>query len=321
MRLHGCILAMLAGVPTFGLGYEDKTQQIFQQMGLESYQTRFDNDLNTWISDIEHFFSHSDEIREQLPKLLDERCAAAEANLDAMEKQLTTIPQSQVAPEIRWSNDVARYDRPHLRLRQVAALVNDLHPKRMLDVGCAKGHLRKLCPEAEYSGCDFVQPESPPDFSFHRCNFNQEPLPDVLHNFDVIVCSGILEYIADVPAFLSSLRSRLSPGGHLVFTYLNMNHISRILALARGQSFQVHRDWRGFYSPKDIQFAAESSGFHLVRSVAMNHTLRMSGDVEEMVSAPLRLPKAHWWSSLFANQLLYVAARTTDINDYSAGTS
>ena len=321
MRLHGCILAMLAGVPAFGLGYEDKTQQIFQQMGLESYQTPFDHDLNSWISHIEHFFSHSDEIRKQLPKLLDERSAAAEANLDVMEKQLTTISQSQVAPEVRWSHDVARYDRPHLRLRQVAALVNELHPKRMLDVGCAKGHLRKLCPEAEYSGCDFVQPESPPDFSFQRCNFNQEPLPDILRDFDVIVCSGILEYIADLPAFLSSLRSRLSPGGHLVFTYLNMNHISRIFALMRGRSFPVHRDWKGFYSPRDIRFAVEASGFHLVRSAAMNHTLGTSGNIEDTVSAPFRLPKAHWWSSLFANQLLYVAAKTTTSSGNSTGQS
>jgi hypothetical protein len=28
----------------------------------------------------------------------------------------------------------------------VAALVNELEPKRMLDVGCATGHLRILCP-------------------------------------------------------------------------------------------------------------------------------------------------------------------------------
>jgi polysaccharide pyruvyl transferase WcaK-like protein/SAM-dependent methyltransferase len=321
MRLHGCILAMMAGVPAFGLGYEDKTEQIYRQMGLESYQTRFDHDLNTWISRLDHFFAHVNEIGKQLPGLLDQRCAAAEANLDAVEKQLAKIPQSQAAPELRWSQYVGRYDRPHLRLRQVAALVNELHPKRMLDVGCATGYLRKLCTEVEYTGCDFVQPESPPDFSFHRCNFNREPLPDTLREFDVIVCSGILEYADDLPSFLSSLRSRLSAGGHLVFTYFNMNHISRIVALMRGRSFPVHRDWKGFYSPRDIRLAVESSGFHLVRSVAMKHTLRMSGNVEDTVSAPLRIRKAHWWSSLLANQLLYVAARTVEFSDYSAGTA
>jgi len=321
MRLHGCILAMLAGVPAFGLGYEDKTQQIFQQMGLDKYQTRFDGDFNSWISNIQHFLSHTDEIGKQLPGMLDERCAAAETNFDALEKQLVKLPQSKGAPEIRWSREVVRYDRPHLRLRQVAALVNELHPKRMLDVGCATGHLRKLCPEVEYTGCDFVTPEVPPDFAFHRCNFNQEPLPALLGDFDVIVCSGILEYIADLPTFLSSLRSRLSPGGHLVITYLNMNHISRILALLRGRSFPVHCDWKGFYSPRDFRSTVEASGFRLVRSVAMNHTLRMSGKVEDTGSAPLRLPKARLWSSLFANQLLYVGARTTDPNDNSIRTS
>ncbi len=49
MRLHACILAMLAGVPAMGLGYEDKTEEIFRQMGLESYQIPFTSDAQNWI--------------------------------------------------------------------------------------------------------------------------------------------------------------------------------------------------------------------------------------------------------------------------------
>jgi polysaccharide pyruvyl transferase WcaK-like protein/2-polyprenyl-3-methyl-5-hydroxy-6-metoxy-1,4-benzoquinol methylase len=310
MRLHACIFAMLAGVPAMGIGYEDKTSQIFRQMGLDAYQTRFDFNVEKWIEHAERFFAHRDEIVEHLPYALDARCAVAAKNIEALEVQLSKLPHPQISPESRWTQSVVRYGQPHLRLRQVAALVNELTPKRMLDVGCATGILRTLCPGVEYVGCDFVQASAQADFPFYQCNLNREPLPSILNDFDVIVCSGILEYVEDLPTLLSTLRSRLRLQGHLVFTYLNMNHISRILELVRGKSFPVHCDWRGFYSPKDTKRIVEDAGFRIVRSVAMNHTLLRASAVENTVSSPLTLPKARWWSNLLSHQHLFVAARS-----------
>ena len=316
MRLHGCILAMLAGVPAMGLGYEDKTEQIFRQMGLDAYQIRFDNGANQWIESAERFLGTLHEIKERLPKALSERCESAQRNIDAIGEELPTLaPFGGMTPELRWSQSVKRYGLPHLRLRQVAALVNELKPKRMLDVGCATGHLRILCPGVEYTGVDFIAPSLPVDFSFRQCNFNREPLPKGLSEFDVVVCSGILEYIDDVPGFLTSLRSALAPGGRLILTYFNMNHISRIGALLRGRSFPVHPDWRGFSSPQHILTLIEKSGFQIDKTVVTNHALREATGVGDTVSAALTLPKAHWWSTLLAHQFLFVARKSGNVRE------
>jgi polysaccharide pyruvyl transferase WcaK-like protein/SAM-dependent methyltransferase len=310
MRLHACILAMLAGVPAMGLGYEDKTEQIFKQMGLEAYQLRFEADEARWIESANAFLANLKHIRAVLPAALEGRCKAAEQNIAAVEELVSSTlhENGTVTPEQRWSKSVVRYGQPHLRLRQVATLVNGLKPKRMLDVGCATGHLRELCPGIAYVGCDFIAPESPIEFPFYQCNFNRDPIPGELRDFDVVVCSGILEYIDDVPAFLKNLRSRLTADGHLVLTYFNMNHIRRLAAMAGGRSFAAHPDWRGFYSPADFRELVANSGMRVVKTIPMNHSLGKASSVEETVSAPLSLPGARWWSALLAHQFLFVAA-------------
>jgi colanic acid/amylovoran biosynthesis protein len=314
MRLHACILAMLAGVPAMGLGYEDKTEEIFRQMSLESYQIPFNSDVEGWIRKADYFLANVSSIRDNLAKALDERCTAAQQNITAIEEQLSKTPPASattgLTTEQRWSQSVERYGRPHLRLRQVAALVNGLEPKRMLDVGCATGHLRMLCPGVEYTGCDFIAPAPPVGFSFHQCNFNREPLPAGLNDFDVVVCSGILEYMENAPKFLASLRSTLTTEGHTVITYFNMNHISRIWTLIAGRSFPVHPDWRGFYSPREVKKLIENSGFQVVKSVATSHAFGTAAGVEETVSAPMTLGGTHWGSRLLAHQFIFVAMKT-----------
>ena len=213
MRLHACVLAMLAGVPAMGLGYEDKTWQIFRQMGFESYQTRFDSDVESWVGHAEKFFAHTDEVVERLPSALDERYEAASKNIEIVERELTRVSQGPISPEVRWSQAAGRYDLPHLRLRQVAALVNQLRPGRMLDVGCSSGRLRTLCPGAEYVGCDFIAADAKIGFPFYQCNLNREPLPAELDNFDVIVCSGISSISRMFPPFCRLSAPGCAPGG------------------------------------------------------------------------------------------------------------
>jgi colanic acid/amylovoran biosynthesis protein len=88
MRLHGCILAMLGGTPAFGLGYEQKTEEIFRQLDLGAYQTRFDTDLDTWLTRIERFLQDAPTIRSQLAPSLDRVAARAALNLDYVEEVL-----------------------------------------------------------------------------------------------------------------------------------------------------------------------------------------------------------------------------------------
>lgn len=88
MRLHGCILAMLGGTPAMGLGYEDKTEQVFKQLDLEKYQVRFDKTLSEWMMCKERFIQDSDYISSKLSQSLDKSCQTAGRNLDVVSELL-----------------------------------------------------------------------------------------------------------------------------------------------------------------------------------------------------------------------------------------
>jgi colanic acid/amylovoran biosynthesis protein len=313
MRLHACILSLLGGTPAMGLGYEQKTREIFHQLGLESCQVPFEHNAASWLQCAENFLADSARLRARLPEALDQACRQAELNLDAVAQCLAPERRSQrlaPQPQSEWRDLAAKYDVPHLRLRQVALLVQQVAPQQILDLGCATGQLRELCPGIEYVGCDFVAPEKSVGFPFYQCDFNRQLLPADLRELETIVCSGLLEYIGHLPEFLAQLRSRLKPSGYLIATYFNMNHVSRIWALLRGKSFPVRPDWRGFYSPRDFRRRLEAAGFELVRSVPMNHSLESAASVDETVGCPLRLPRLRPWSALLAHQFLFLAKRT-----------
>ncbi len=311
MRLHACLLAMLAGCPAMGLGYEKKTSEIFQQLGLEPFQASFDSDLENWLRCARQFLAETTRLRARLPQILDQACDRAELNLDPVRECLApdrrgSAPRSK-PPDSEWKDLTASYDLPHLRLRQVVALLKQVAPPQLLDLGCATGQLRHLCPEVEYIGCDFVPPKTPPPFPFYQCDFNRQLLPADLRELEAITCSGLLEYINDLPRFLAQLHSRLKPGGHLIATYFNMNHVSRVAALLRGKTFPVRPDWRGFYSPPDFKRLISEAGFDILRSVAMNHSLRTARPVGETVSCALKLGAERPWSVWLAHHILLVA--------------
>ncbi len=213
------------------------------------------------------------------------------------------------APQKRWKTEGMEYAAPHLRLRQVAALVNELHPESLLDLGCAQGYLRDLCPGVSYAGVDFVPLAQSGAFPFWLCNFNREPLPVCIENIELMVCSGILEYVDDVPGFLRQIQSRLRPNGHLVATYYNMNHVYRAACLLLGKTFPVHPDWRNFYAPADIAAQFDAAGLSVVRKLATNHSFRRPPTLEQTTTSPLSLPKARPWSTLFAHEFLFVAKK------------
>ncbi len=311
MRLHGCLLAMLGGAPAMGLGYEAKTRDIFQQMGLESCQVAFDESAERWLACAENFLAGAADLSLRLPHLLDQACPRAELNLEAVEQCLAAANPPRVwsepPPNSEWKDLVSEYGVAHLRSRQVAALVKEVAPGEILDLGCATGHLRHLCPGLAYAGCDFVAPAAAVDFPFYQCDFNCQSLPADLRELEAVVCSGLLEYIEDLPAFIAQLRSRLKPGGHLIATYFNMNHLSRVWALLRGKPFPVRPDWRGFYPPREFKRLIANAGFEIKRCVAMSHSLKAPGAVDDTVSHPLRLPSERWWSAFLAHQILIVA--------------
>jgi len=55
MRLHGAILSMVGGTPAFCIGYEDKSEGIFDFLGLSQYHSCYDEKIDTVIGKIDSF--------------------------------------------------------------------------------------------------------------------------------------------------------------------------------------------------------------------------------------------------------------------------
>ncbi len=207
-------------------------------------------------------------------------------------------------PEERWQRE--NYAVSHTRLRQVATLVQTQQPGTVMDLGCHNGQLSQLLPGIAYTGVDFVQ-HGDPAFPFFRCNFNEGPLPELVPSADVVVASGLLEYVEDLPRFLRSVRDHINPGGILVATYFNMNHISRLAGLMLGRSFSVHPDWRGFHSPRDFGRLLNEAGFVVERRVASSSSVRVPVELRQAADTAVHLREVRPWSLWLAQQLIYVA--------------
>ncbi|MEO5582010.1 MAG: polysaccharide pyruvyl transferase family protein, partial [Saprospiraceae bacterium] len=93
MRLHGCIMAMLGGTPAMGLGYEHKTEEIFNQLGFGQYQVGFEKELDQWMECSNRFLNQITEIRLMLPKALDDINEMAQFNVKEVELCLR-VPKS-----------------------------------------------------------------------------------------------------------------------------------------------------------------------------------------------------------------------------------
>jgi SAM-dependent methyltransferase len=205
----------------------------------------------------------------------------------------------------RWESEIEQYDADHLRLRQVAMILQSLSVESVFDIGCGHGHLGTLLPGIGYSGCDMIDGAGA-SFSFTRCNVNRDRLPEQIGDAPAVSCSGLLEYVDDLPKFFLELRSRMRAGTWLVVTYYNMNHLSRIFDLAVGRTFGVHRGWRGFYSTRALGRMLDVSGFRLEKRYVTRFGLE-EPPLSDTVTEHLRLPRYVPGGYLLAHQIIYVA--------------
>ncbi|MEQ1508509.1 MAG: methyltransferase domain-containing protein, partial [Myxococcota bacterium] len=164
-----------------------------------------------------------------------------------------------------------KYDRPHRRLRVVADLVvGEATGGRVLDLGSSTGLLgRMIGPRFDYTGLD-VAPSvarAEPGFRIRTAGLDGDwPLDrdptGAVAPFDVVLASGALEYVADLPATLRRIRSVLRPAGLAVVTLFNLAHVSR------GPGATRHPTWRFDARPDEFVLYLREAGLPPVRLVA-----------------------------------------------------
>ncbi len=131
-----------------------------------------------------------------------------------------------IAATVNWPEEVKRYERAHPRLRKVARLICALHPRNVLDLGCATAALRGLLPAGiGYYACDVTDHAAailPPDH-FLQIDFNQTTDLSSFagRGIALIHIGGILEYLERPDALLRAARALVPAGAPLIVTIIN----------------------------------------------------------------------------------------------------
>jgi len=123
--------------------------------------------------------------------------------------------------------DFSRYN-PGARHRRriITELLRPLPGKRLLDVGCGTGELlmwltRELGGVTSFAGADLSSEtvkrnaERLPGMQFRTLDVSREALGE---QFDIVVCSEVVEHIEDRRTAFRNLAAMVAPGGHLLVT-------------------------------------------------------------------------------------------------------
>lgn len=148
--------------------------------------------------------------------------------------------------------------------------------RTVLDVGCGGQPLRALIESAggRYTGMDVVQNQTgsvtvlaPIDADLPR------PWPDTVSEYDVIICSEVLEHVRDWPRAFANLRRLTTTSGHAILTVPFV--------------FPLHMEPYDFYraTAHAIAHASGVAGF----SVEAFHPLGSGLDVLSTIAADLSI--------------------------------
>src|SRR5207302_421197 len=207
-----------------------------------------------------------------------------------------TSPESPAKDAVAYHRELAvgweqRYEKPAFkaRLRAFEACLagHDLHGRDWLDAGCGSGTMARYLAAAgvHVFGVDAAEEmiamaralapqvvgnedEHSPHLRFeHSATIAHLPLAD--QSLDGILCSSVLEYVADPAACLAEFARVLRPGGLLIVSVANRNSLVRRaqagahrLGQLLGQRWCAFLDYsRNEYEAADFRALLKQHGF------------------------------------------------------------
>lgn len=265
-RMHSLIFATCAGVPAYGIAYEQKTSEWMTGLGLGENVSPIESTADLPARLLAAWAGRHDAARAVAAALpaLRERAADQLDRLVAVARGARPARASvSAAARPGWDGETWRYDLAHRRLRCVADAVHAEGGKRVLDLGCSTGMLgRMLGPLYDYSGIDAAPSVARVEPGF-AIRVGSADSADLGGPYDTAVCSGVLEYASDIPGVLARLRASLVDGGLAVMTLFNLAHVARA-----GGGAHRHRDWVFEQRPDDFVLAIHEAGFDVTRVLA-----------------------------------------------------
>jgi SAM-dependent methyltransferase len=224
-------------------------------------------------------------------------------------------PDTAAAREY-WETKSVRYDCLHDRLRLMLGEIAKRRPATVFDVGCATGEVARgvheLLPSADYFGCDIshaaVAKIGRPNVL--QCDLNAQPVPFGGRAFECIVASGIVEYVADQPAFLRQLADRLAPGGMLLVSYINIDHFARRWRRLLGKRSRDNSTWQPLVALPQFESRLRDAGLRLQRRLVTHGRIEVNAGLAARLS-PTKLLSgaAPFLAPLLAPQMIYVCQK------------
>lgn len=137
---------------------------------------------------------------------------------------------------------------------------------RMLDVGCAYGHLIERAQERGFQGAGVEINEGNVEFARSQGLDVHTTLDKVDGQFDVIAMIDALYYVPDPVAFMEELRQRLRPGGVVVARVTNRNFEARMRCRRDSEAdLSFFLDHTVGFSPRSMRKVLEGSNYKKVR--------------------------------------------------------
>ncbi len=170
-----------------------------------------------------------------------------------------------------------------LRYPEIADVIVQLRPRRLLDVGCGSGYLAKLLkarlPGLVVHGVDIssVALERARDHldQIWQVDLDKNDMPVSSEQYDTVTCIEVLEHLYDPDHAMREIARVLAPGGYTVVSVPNLAYWRYRLDLLRGRVPQPAVDPRHLHQ-FDQRLLAETFARSDLKLAAMTgHGLRL----------------------------------------------
>lgn len=159
----------------------------------------------------------------------------------------------------------------------VIARLQELRPARVLDLGCGNGSLCRSIQAAGFAveGCDPSEEgvqqakQASPEIPFRRLSVYDEVPDSWQGNFDVVVCTEVVEHLYDPRALPRIAAEVLKPGGVILVTTPYHGYLKNLaICLAGGWDRHHSPLWDHghikFWSPHTLKALFAERGFKFV---------------------------------------------------------